>query len=251
MIDVGTDRPLRVAVFFSGSASGFRYLRDHDPNFGEKYEVVCGFTADPAASGVDAFENHDVPVVARDLRSYYGDRDADTSDLDVRRSFDAESADRIAEFGPDLVLLSGYMWILTDPVVDAYPVVNVHPADLTITEDEERVYIGADPVYDAIADGRETTRSSVHLVTSDVDAGPLLVLSKPFPVHRELVDALLEFDATDALRDYVDAHQEWMKWEGDGPALSTALRLLAAGRVERDGAALMINGDPGPYDLGS
>ena len=244
------DRPLRVVVFFSGGASGFRYLRDHDPNYGEAYEVVGGFTDDPDAPGIEHLRSADVSVAVRDIRAFYDERDADTSDREVRREFDAGTADRIAEFDPDVVLLSGYMWILTEPVVDAYPVVNVHPADLTVTEDGERVYVGANPLHDAITDGREVTRSSVHLVTSDVDAGPLVALSGPCPVHRDLVETLRDADAADALRDYVDAHQEWMKWAADGPALAAALDLVAAGRVERDGPQVLIDGDPGPHELG-
>lgn len=244
------DRPLRVVVFFSGGASGFRYLRERDPDYGETYEVVAGVTDDPDAPGREFFREEDVPVVVRDVRAFYDERDAETSDLDVRREFDAGTAERLATFDPDLVLLSGYMWILTDPVVDAYPVINVHPADLTITEDGQRVYVGADAVYDAVVDGREATRSSVHLVTTTVDAGPLITLSGPCPVHRELVDALLAENAEDAVRDYVGAHQEWMKWAADGPALATALGLLAAGRVERDGNQVLVDGEPGPYELG-
>lgn len=250
MIEFEADRPLRVVVFFSGGASGFRYLREHDPGYGDAYQIVGGFTDDPDAAGIEAFRAADVPVVVRDVRAFYDERDADLGDLGIRETFDEGTADRIAEFEPDLVLLSGYMWILTDPVVEAYPVVNVHPADLTITEDDERVYVGADPVFDAIADGREATRSSVHLVTTEVDAGPLLVLSKPFPVHRELVDSLQAFERETALRAYADAHQEWMKWEGDGPALAKALALLSAGRIGFDGATLTVDDEPGPYELG-
>ncbi|MDY7082683.1 MAG: hypothetical protein SXQ77_09820, partial [Halobacteria archaeon] len=92
-------------------------------------------------------------------------------------------------------------------------------------EGGERVYTGFDPVYDAIVAGGELyTRSSVHLVTSDVDKGPIVVLSRPFEVHRELVDSLKEHDAEEALRDYVEAHQEWMKWEGDGPVRTSHRR---------------------------
>ncbi|MFP4633315.1 MAG: formyltransferase family protein, partial [Halobacteriales archaeon] len=136
------------------------------------------------------------------------------------------------DWDADVVLLSGYMRILTDAFVERYAVVNVHPADLRVEDDGERVYTGFDPVWDAVEAGEPYTRSSVHLVTSEVDDGPVLVVSRPFEVHRALVDALQEHDADDALRSYVDAHQEWMKWDGDGPALAAALELYADGRLE-------------------
>ncbi|MEF8831803.1 MAG: formyltransferase family protein [Halobacteriales archaeon] len=244
------DRPPRVVVFFSGGASGFRYLHDHDPAYGDAYEVVAGFTDEPDCPGVDHLDAADVPVVARDLRAFYEERGAETGDMDVRRAFDRGTAETIGEFDPDLLLLSGYMWRLTAPVINGQPVLNVHPADLTVTDGGERVYVGADPVYDAVVAGEDATRSSVHLVTEAVDEGPVLVRSKPHPVNREMVSALRRHGAEAALRNYVDAHQEWMKWEGDGPALAAALELMASGRVAVEDGDAVVDGTPGPYDLG-
>ena len=244
------DRPLRVVVCFSGGASGFRYLAEHDPNFGDSYEVVGGFTTDPDCAGVEALESRDVPVEAADIRAFYDERGAEPTNMEVREEFDSRTAERIARFEPDLLLLSGYMWILTDPLLESSPILNVHPADLTITdEDGERTYVGKNPVYDAIRDGRPETRSSVHFVTPGVDEGPVLVLSKPFPIHTDLVETLLAFDSGEALRSYADAHQEWMKWEGDGPALGKALELIGEGRVELADNEALVGGEPGPYKL--
>lgn len=245
------DHRLRVAVFFSGGASGFRYLAANDPNFGDSYAVVVGFTDDPSCRGVSAFNAADVPVESNDLRAFYDERDADRRNLDVRAAFDKHTRSLLEPYEPDLVLLSGYMWILTEPIIDTYPTVNVHPADLTI-EDEtgERVYVGFDPVADAIHAGEPETRSCVHFVTSDVDAGPILVRSKPFPVHQALTSCLARHEADEQLRGYIDAHQEWMKWEGDGPCLAAALDVIGRGHVKRDGGTVVINGEPGYLELG-
>lgn len=244
------DRPLRVAALFSGGASGVRYLADRDPNFGDAYEVVGAVSSTPDASGVDALRDRGIDVEVRDVAAFYEERDAETSDMEVREAFDRGTKALLDQWDPDVVVLSGYMWILTDPVVANFPVLNVHPADLAVTdEDGDRRYVGADPVHDAVTSGAEETRSSVHFVTPDVDAGPILVRSKPFRVHRELVDALQDNDADEAVRDYVDAHQEWMKWEGDGPAYAKALALIAEGRVALDGATVSVDGESGYVDL--
>ena len=246
------DRPLRVVVLFSGGASGFAYLAGHDPHFGDLYEVVGGLTDAPEADGIARLRAEDVPVRVNDIDAYYGARGADRRDLGVRESFDAESRSMIEGFDPDLVLLSGYMWILTGPVIDAYPTVNVHPADLRIEADDgERRFVGFDPVFDAIEAGETETRSSVHFVTSDVDDGPLIAISRPFPVHEPLVEALDSFDDGEGLRAYADAHQAWMKWGGDGPAIAKALEVVARGRLSLEGAAVEIDGSRGVYDLGS
>lgn len=245
------DRVLRVAVFFSGGASGFQYLAEYDPNFGELYEVVGGFTSDPDAPGLEAFEEADIPIESHDIETFYEEREASLTDLEVREEYDAATAQRIEAFEPDLILLSGYMWILTEPLTETYPIINVHPADLTIEdEDGDRRYVGADPVHDAIVDGEPTTRSSVHFVTREVDAGSILVRSKPHRVHRELVDDLMEYGSTAGVREYANAHQEWMKWEGDGPAIAAALELIGDGRVAYANGTVTIDGEPGPLDLG-
>lgn len=243
-----TDR-LRVVVFFSGGASGLRYLVEKDSNYGEGYDVVGAFTDSPDAPGVEFVQDQGIELRVNDIEEFYAERDAPTTDLDVREEFDAVTADMIEGFDPDLILLSGYMRILTEPVVGKYDVINVHPADLTIEEDGDRVYTGHDPVYDAVVAGETETRSSVHFVTTEVDEGPVLVLSKPFEVHRELVDSLLENGSEDEVEEYVSAHQEWMKWEGDGPAIAKAVELIADGRVELDGSEVYIDGDLGHYEL--
>lgn len=235
---------LRVFVFFSGSASGFRYLADDDPNYGDAYEVVGAFTDSPDAPGVEAVRDRGVPVETNDLEAFYAERDAPTTDLDVRRDFDARTRELVEPYEPDIVVLSGYMRILTSPVVSSFPVVNVHPADLRIEEDGERVYTGFDAVRDAVLAGEDETRSSVHLVTDEVDAGPLVVVSPPFPVERRMVETLRERNE-DALDDYLGAHQEWMKWRGDGPALAKALELAAEGRADLETGE--VDGDDAPY----
>lgn len=247
---IDSSDPLRVVVFFSGSASGARYLADYDPKFTEKYELVGAVTDDPDAPGVSLLTDRDIPVITHDIQAFYAERSADTSDLEIREEYDAETAAKIDRFTPDVLLLSGYLWILTAPVIETYPTINVHPADLTITDaDGDRVYVGFDPVYDAITDGQPETRSSVHLVTAGVDAGPLLVRSRPIPVHQPLVTSLQEYDATDGLRDYADAHQEWMKWAADGPSLAAALDAIADEQIEEVDGELQIHGQPGPIDL--
>ena len=236
---------LRILVFFSGGASGLRYLANEDPNYGEKYEVVGAFTDVPDAPGVEFVRDSGIPLETNDLEAFYAERDTPTTDLDVREEFDAETREMIAPYEPDVVLLSGYMRILTAPVVSEYPIVNVHPADLRVEDDEgERAYTGFDPVRDAVLAGEDETRSSVHLVTEDVDDGPLLVVSPPFRVEREMVETLREHSDED-LDAYIEAHQEWMKWGGDGPALAKTLELVADGRIELETGE--VDGERGPY----
>lgn len=233
------DRPLAVIPLFSGGASGARYCEEHDPRFGEAYRFPVAISSDPEAPGIDRL---DTDVAVRDIHGFYADRDADITDMDVRRAYDRGLRELLDRYEPDVLMLSGYMYVVTDPLLRAYHAINVHPADLRITEDGTRKYTGMDAVYDAIVAGEAETRSSVHFLTAGVDAGPLLTVSPPAPVHTAMVDELDD----EPLRTYADVHQEWMKDRCDGPAFVTALHRLADGRVALAEDGVRVDGTPGP-----
>lgn len=236
---------LRIVVFFSGGASGLRYLFEEDSNYGEKYKIVGGFTDSPGCKGEKFAQNIGIDVKTNDIEEFYGD--IPVSDLKVRKKYDRKTLDLIDEFNADLILLSGYMWILTEPIIEKYRIINVHPADLRVKKDNKRLYTGKNPVYDAIINGENQTYSSIHFVKNQVDEGPLFVVSPGFNIHEKLVDVLLEKDKREKLKKYSEAHQEWMKWEGDGPAISKAIELLAEKNIEIKEGDVYIEGEKGPY----
>jgi len=76
----------------------------------------------------------------------------------------------LEEHGADLVVLAGYMHILTKPFLARFPgrIVNVHPSLLP-------AFPGGRAIQDALAAGVDTTGVTVHLVNEGVDTGPILV----------------------------------------------------------------------------
>jgi phosphoribosylglycinamide formyltransferase-1 len=83
----------------------------------------------------------------------------------------------LREHGVDLVVCAGYMHLLTDSFLDAFPrrIVNVHPSLLP-------AFPGARAIEDALAAGVETTGVTVHLVDAGLDSGPVL---EQLPVEVE------------------------------------------------------------------
>src|SRR5580765_2270510 len=75
----------------------------------------------------------------------------------------------LEEHGVELVVLAGYMHLLTRPFLARFPerIVNVHPSLLP-------AFPGAHPIDDALAAGVETTGVTVHLVDEGIDTGPIL-----------------------------------------------------------------------------
>jgi len=86
-----------------------------------------------------------------------------------REQRDAELADWLTLRGVDLVVLAGYMQLLTEPFIDRFRdrIVNVHPSLLPD-------FPGAHPIDEALAAGVETTGVTVHYVDEGVDSGRVI-----------------------------------------------------------------------------
>ena len=108
--------------------------------------------------GAPALDRASCPTEAFEL--------ADFSDREAR---DAAMADWLQEQGVRLVVLAGYMHLLTPGFLDRFPdaVVNVHPSLLP-------AFPGAHAVEEQLAAGVAEAGATVHLVDEGVDSGPVL-----------------------------------------------------------------------------
>ena len=99
-----------------------------------------------------------VPTAVFELRDY-----------ESREERDAAMARWLQEQGVELVVLAGYMHLLTNAFLDRFPdaVVNVHPSLLPS-------FPGAHAVEDQLAAGVHESGATVHLVDEGVDSGPIL-----------------------------------------------------------------------------
>ncbi|WP_368409115.1 bifunctional phosphoribosylaminoimidazolecarboxamide formyltransferase/IMP cyclohydrolase [Halocatena marina] len=147
----------------------------------------------------------------------------------VERSGEDESRDsheerilaRLAGYDIDLVCLDGYMRVLTNTFLDSAPLtLNVHPSLLPS-------FKGMDAWGDALAAGVTVTGCTVHVVTEEVDGGPI-VTQEPVPVYED--------DTAADLKDRV-------LYDGEFVAYPRAVRAVAEGRVTVDDGTVHIDGD--------
>jgi phosphoribosylglycinamide formyltransferase-1 len=101
-----------------------------------------------------------------------------------RGTRDEAMADWLEQHGVRLVVLAGYMHLLTPSFLERFPerIVNVHPSLLPR-------FPGARPIEDALAAGVEMTGVTVHLIDEGIDSGPILQ-QRPVPVEPR--ETLLE-----------------------------------------------------------
>jgi methionyl-tRNA formyltransferase len=109
-------------------------------------------------------------------------------------------------------------------MLSAFPdrIFNIHDADVS-----QRRFPGLHATRDAIVAGERATRSSAHIVTADVDAGPIVAVSREYPVAPLVRDAL-RWKAADIVRAYAYAHREWMMRDCWGELAVRALAYAAA-----------------------
>ncbi len=245
--------PLRVAVLTSRRAPGLSCLLEQDPAHRRLYEIAVGMASDPESEALPQWRQAGIPAVSHDLRAFCAERGGKRLDLTLRREYDARTASLLESFRPGLIVLCGYLHIVTEPLLLAYPsaVINVHDSDLAVVGADGRpLFRGLHSTYDALVAGRPETRSTVHLVTGGVDEGPLLVRSWGFPSHA-LVDDARRWEADKILKAYAYAQREWMMRSAWGPLLARAIRRFALDQVRVLDGRAAIAGRLGPETLGA
>ena len=233
-------RPLRVALLCSRRAPGLERLLEAGREPDAEYELVAAITTAGDCEALPALSEAGVPVTVHDARQFHEACGARLSSRAARRAYDRRTVAILAEHRPELVVLSSYLFVLTEPMLTAYAdrIVNVHDSDMSVLGSDGRPrWRGLRSTRDAIADGARETRSTVHLVTEEVDTGPALVRSRPFLVHPMMEDAR-RWSEKHIVSAYAYAHREWMMRAVWGDLLDRAVRMFARGEV---GAGLAAN----------
>jgi phosphoribosylglycinamide formyltransferase 1 len=148
----------RVAILISGGGSNMLALL-RDMGQGGYAEAVLVASNDPAAKGLERAAAQGVPTAAVDHRPFGKDREA----------FEAALAEKIDAAQPDILCLAGFMRILTPGFIRRYEgrMLNIHPSLLP-------KYPGLHTHARALVAGDTEAGCSVHEVTADLDAGPIL-----------------------------------------------------------------------------
>jgi len=189
----------RVAVLASGTGSNLQAILDA-LHGGPEGIVVAGVASDkPGARALERAQQAGVPTATFPL-----------ADFPDRTARDAALAEWVAGHGVRLVVLAGYMQLLTPAFLQRFPqaVINVHPALLP-------AFPGLDAVGQALAHGVKVFGVTVHFVDEGVDTGPIVlqralelphvrsaeeVLDALHPLEHELLPEAIRLIARGAVR---------------------------------------------------
>lgn len=153
-----TAKPLSIVVLISGSGSNMQAIIDslQKQNINAEIKAVISNKAD--AYGLERAKQAHIPALSIDHTLY-----------DSRLSFDQAMIETIDRFEPELIILAGFMRILSEEFVNHYAgrLINIHPSLLPN-------FKGLNTHQRAIDAGHRKHGASVHFVSNELDGGPVI-----------------------------------------------------------------------------
>lgn len=205
--------PCNVVVLISGSGSNLQALIDSVAQDGNPARIAAVISNRADAYGLQRAKQSGIATELLDHKQFDG-----------REAFDAALIQAIDAHQPDLVVLAGFMRILTPGFVQHYAgrLLNIHPSLLP-------KYKGLHTHQRALEAGDSEHGCSVHFVTEELDGGPLVV---------QAVLPVMADDTAESLASRV--HQQEHK------IYPLAVRWFAEGRLRLGAQGAMLDGEPLP-----
>lgn len=199
-----------VAALISGRGSNMAALLAASQKRGAGFRLAAVISNRADAAGLEVAARADIPTRVLDHRRYPS-----------REDFDTALHETVAAFEPQLVVLAGFMRILTPAFVDPFigRLLNIHPSLLP-------KYPGLNTHERALAAGDAAHGASVHFVIPALDAGPVIAQAR-VPVERG------DSAETLAARVLVEEHRLY----------PTVVEWYAAGRVELQNRRVFFDGN--------
>lgn len=207
----------RVAILVSGRGSNMAALIDAAAEPGFPAEIVAVISNRPGAGALAIAERAGVATVVVDHKAFSS-----------REAFDAALDAELKRVSPDVVCFAGFMRLLTPGFIVAWEgrMLNIHPALLPS-------FKGLDTHARALAAGVRLHGCTVHLVTAEMDAGPIIA---------QAAVPVLDGDDEDALAARV--------LKAEHRLYPRALAMWARGEAKLDGGRVRVDGcDAAPEAL--
>jgi phosphoribosylglycinamide formyltransferase-1 len=164
----------RLGILISGRGSNLQSIVTAASEGWLAAKVAIVISDRPDAAGLARAREAGIDARSMDPRDYAG-----------RAVYDRAIADVLCEYQVDLVCLAGFMRLVGRPLLGAFPhrVLNIHPSLLP-------AFPGLNAQRQALEHGVRVTGATVHLVTPELDNGPIVLQSAVPVLDRDTVDTL-------------------------------------------------------------
>jgi phosphoribosylglycinamide formyltransferase-1 len=202
-----------LAVLISGRGSNMQTFVDACARGDLDARISVVVSNNPAAAGLSRAEEAGIPTRCIDHRGYPS-----------REAFDRALVECLAEFRVDLVILAGFMRVLTPVFIEPFAgrLLNIHPSLLPL-------YPGLNTHQRALDAGDKEAGVTVHFVTPELDGGPPVLQSRVPVLPGDTADTL-------ATRVIVEEHVIY----------PLAARWYLQGRLRLSGGRAILDGTPLP-----
>lgn len=211
-MSISRTTPLRVAVLASGRGSNLQSIIDAIEAGQVQAQIVAVISNKKDAVALERARKHGLKDLFVDPKPFTGRPDS-------REAYDRSLLEILQQHEVELVLLAGYMKIVTAVLVNAYAnrMMNIHPSLLPS-------FPGLDVQKKAIDWGCKLAGCTVHFVTEGVDEGPIII---------QAAVPILDDDTPETLaaRILVQEHKIYLR----------AVQLFAEGRLRVDGRRVFID----------
>ncbi len=166
--------PIRIVVFASGNGSNLQVIVDKAKAGQLSVEVAAVLSDQEKAYALERARRAGIKAIFVNPDCY--------SD---RLAYDGALKEVVVELNPDLIVLAGFMRILSAEFVDCFEnrIMNIHPSLLP-------KYKGLHTHERVLAAGERDHGATVHFVTAELDDGPIIIQQKVPVLPNDSVDAL-------------------------------------------------------------
>ncbi len=199
--------PCRLGVLVSGNGTNLQAIIDRIESGEIRAGIACVISNKADAYALTRASRHGIPVVVHENFRFA-----------ERRSYDAETVNILRSHKVDLVIMAGFMRILTDVMVNAFPnaIMNIHPALLPS-------FPGLHAQQQALNHGVRFSGCTVHFVDCGTDTGPI-ILQAVVPVEQD--------DTEETLSARIQ--------KAEHETFAQAIKLFAEGKIKVEGRKVRI-----------
>jgi phosphoribosylglycinamide formyltransferase-1 len=208
---------LRIGVLASGRGSNLQAIIEAIEAGRLQATIAVVLSNKKDAPALERARRHGIPDIFLDPKPFAGQADS-------RDAYDRAILDILTKHEVQLVILAGYMKIVTPVLIHAYEnrMMNIHPSLLP-------AFPGLDVQKKALDWGVKIAGCTVHFVTEGVDEGPIIIQASVPVLPGDTADTL-------SARILVEEHKIYPK----------AIQLYAEGRLKVEDRRVVVAGAPGP-----
>ena len=202
---------LTIGVLVSGNGTNLQSIIDRCNDGSLAARINCVISNNADAFALERARKHGIPTIHLSHREFSG-----------REAYDAALVKVLRDHGVELVVLAGFMRIITPILIDAFPnaIMNIHPALLP-------AFPGLHAQRQALEYGVKVSGCTVHFVDAGTDTGPI-IMQAVVPVDTDDTEESL------SARIQLEEHR----------IFPLAIQLYAAGRLTVEGRRVVVSSPP-------